>query len=108
MTSYSKMYQFASASDKALMYIGWICAAITGTGMPSFVFLIGDVIDSFKPTNTVESTLNTISKMSLIFTLVGVAIWITSLIMYSLLLLFSERVVKKTRTNVSFKLPCAG
>jgi len=67
--------------------------------MPSFVFLIGDVIDSFKPTNTVESTLRTISKMSLIFTLVGVAIWITSLIMYSLLLLFSERVVKKTRTK---------
>jgi ATP-binding cassette subfamily B (MDR/TAP) protein 1 len=93
------MYQFASASDKVLMYIGWTCAAITGTGMPSFVFLIGDVIDSFKPTNTVESTLRTISKMSLIFTLVGVAIWITSLIMYSLLLLFSERVVKKTRTK---------
>jgi hypothetical protein len=37
--------------------------------------------------------------MSLIFTCVGIAVWIFSYFMYSLLLLFSERVVKKTRTK---------
>jgi hypothetical protein len=37
--------------------------------------------------------------MSLIFTLVGFAVWFFSFIMYSFLLLFSERVVKKTRTK---------
>jgi hypothetical protein len=81
------------------MYTGWVAACITGTGMPSFVFLIGNVIDSFKPTTSVDDTISTISTMSLIFTLVGFAVWFFSFIMYSFLLLFSERVVKKTRTK---------
>jgi ABC transporter transmembrane region len=76
------------------MYVGWLSACITGCGMPSFVFLIGNVIDSFKPTTKPEDTVDTISLMSLIFTLVGIAVWCSSYIMYSFLLLFSERVVK--------------
>lgn len=99
MVPYSKLYTFASGSDKLLMWTGWISAMITGCGMPSFVFLIGNVIDSFKPTTSPDETVDTISLMSLIFTLVGIAVWIFSLVMYSFLLMFSERVVKKTRTK---------
>ena len=99
MVPYSKLYSLASGSDKCLMYCGWISAMITGCGMPSFVFLIGDVIDSFKPTTTLDDTVKTISTMSLIFTLVGFAVWLASYSMYTLLLMFSERVVKKTRTQ---------
>lgn len=99
MVSYSRLYTFATPADKLLMYTGWTCAMITGCGMPSFVFLIGIVIDSFSPSTTPADTLRTISLMSLIFTVVGVGVWITSLIMYSFLLLFSERVVKATRTK---------
>jgi ATP-binding cassette subfamily B (MDR/TAP) protein 1 len=99
MVSYSKLYCLASTSDKLLMYFGWISASITGCGMPSFVFLIGDVIDSFSPTTKPEDTVETINRMSLIFTLVGVAVWLFSYFLYSLLLLFSERVVKKIRVK---------
>jgi ATP-binding cassette subfamily B (MDR/TAP) protein 1 len=99
MVPYSKLYTFATRSDKLLLYIGWGSACITGCGMPSFVFLIGHVIDSFKPTTSVDDTIETISQMSLIFTLVGIAVWIFSLVMYSFLLLFSERVVKTTRVQ---------
>ncbi len=67
--------------------------------MPSFVFLIGDIIDSFKPTTKVDDTIATVSKMSLIFTLVGLAVWLFSYLMYSTLLLFSDRVTKKIRTK---------
>ena len=67
--------------------------------MPSFVFLIGDVIDSFSPSTKPEDTVATISKMSLIFTLVGFAVWLFSYFLYSFLLLFSERVVKKIRVK---------
>ena len=67
--------------------------------MPSFVFLIGDVIDSFSPTTKPEDTVETISRMSLIFTLVGFAVWLFSYFLYSFLLLFSERVVKKIRVK---------
>ena len=49
---YSKLYSLASKSDKTLMYVGWFFAAVTGCGMPSFAFLIGDVIDSFDPYKT--------------------------------------------------------
>lgn len=66
--------------------------------MPSFVFLIGNVIDSFKPTSTPADTIGVINQMSLIFTCVGIAIWFSSYVMYSLLLMFSERVIRKTRT----------
>ena len=66
--------------------------------MPSFVFLIGDVIDSFDPTQAgPEDMVNTISFMSFLFTMVGIGVWITSYIDYAFLLMFSERVAKKIR-----------
>lgn len=96
--SYSKLYCLSSGSDKALMIIGWLAAAIAGLGMPSFVFLIGDIIDSFDPSrNSAEDMLNTISLMSLIFTIIGFGIWFFCYLNYSLLLMFSERIAKKTR-----------
>ncbi len=71
---------------------------IAGLGMPSFVFLIGDVIDSFNvEISSDEEMLEIISLMSLIFVVIGIAVWITSYISYSFLLMFSERIAKKTR-----------
>lgn len=99
MVPYSKLYTFATSSDKVLMYVGWLSASLTGFGMPSFVFLIGEVIDSFKPTTKVEDTLDIISRICLIFTLVGIGIWAFAFVMYSFLLLFSERVTRRTRTQ---------
>lgn len=99
MVPYSKLYCLASKQDKILMGLGWGAAMITGCGMPSFVFLIGHVIDSFKPTADVNETLKTISTIALIFTCVGIAVWFFSFIMYAFLLMFSERVAKKIRTQ---------
>lgn len=80
------------------MAIGWLAAMLAGCGMPSFVFLIGDVIDSFDPyKNTPDEMLDTISFMSFLFTMVGIGVWIFSYINYSFLLMFSERVAKKIR-----------
>ncbi len=99
MVGYFKLASLASGSDKLLMWIGWGSASVTGFGMPSFVFLIGDIIDSFKPTTKVEDTIEIVSRMSLIFTLVGFAVWFFSYLMYSCLLLFSDRVTRKIRTK---------
>lgn len=80
------------------MIIGWISAIIAGCGMPSFVFLIGDVIDSFDPSKaSPQKMIDTISFMSFLFTMVGIGVWITSYIDYAFLLMFSERVAKKIR-----------
>lgn len=80
------------------MAIGWISACVSGLGMPSFVFLIGDIIDSFDPSkNTPEDMIDTISLMSLIFTLIGILVLVFSYFNYAFLLMFSERVAKKTK-----------
>ena len=52
---YSKLYSLATRSDMCLMYVGWALAALSGLGMPSFVFLIGYILDDFNSnTNTPE------------------------------------------------------
>jgi len=80
------------------MIIGWLSAVVAGCGMPSFVFLIGDVIDSFDPYKvSKDEMLDTISFMSFLFTMVGIGVWITSYIDYAFLLMFSERVAKRIR-----------
>lgn len=81
------------------MYIGWAAACVTGLGLPSFVFLIGDVINSFNSnTTTPPQMLDKISRLSLIFTCVGVGIYIFSYLYYAFLLMSSERITKRTRT----------
>jgi hypothetical protein len=48
------------------MYIGWVAAFITGLGLPSFAFLIGDIVNSFNPNNPASDTLDKIKLISLI------------------------------------------
>mmetsp|Transcript_10621 Transcript_10621/g.17848 ORF Transcript_10621/g.17848 Transcript_10621/m.17848 type:complete len:339 (+) Transcript_10621:8-1024(+) len=94
---YSKLYSLATGSDKVLLYVGWVAAVITGLGLPSFVFLFGDVVDSFGPTVTPEEALEEIEVICLIFVIIGVGIQIFGYMFYAFLLIFSERVAKRTR-----------
>lgn len=97
--NYSKLYSLANSGDKAIMTFGWTVALISGCGLPSFVFLIGWVIDSFDPSTTEEDRDEIISLMALIFTLIGVGLWIFSTFYYSAFIIFSERVIKRTRVR---------
>lgn len=38
---------YADSTDKTLIRIGYLAAIITGLAMPSFVFIFGDIINSF-------------------------------------------------------------
>jgi hypothetical protein len=78
-------------------YIGWTFAILTGLGMPSFVFLMGYILDSFSPNSVPTDMINTIHRMSLILVLIGIYIFIMTYIYYYNLLAFSERVTLKTR-----------
>lgn len=96
--NYSKLYSVATANDKILLYIGWLAAALTGFGLPSFILLLGDVIDSFgSSTKNKYEQLDEIKKITIIITFIGVGIWITSYIFYGFLLLFSEKVARRTK-----------
>ena len=79
------------------LLIGGLSAFLTGLGLPSFVFLLGDIIDAFGPTTDAEETLVTIKRICVYFLYIGCAILLFSYAFYTLLILFSERVAKRTR-----------
>lgn len=91
------MITFANTSDRIIFYLGCIGAILTGAALPSFVFLIGDVIDAFGPTMDREEGLETVKNITLIFLYIGIGVWIVSYFFYGYLILFSERVARRTR-----------
>ena len=54
--SYSKMISLGTTTEKCKMYFGWIFATLTGACLPVFIWLIGDVMDSFGTTASPEET----------------------------------------------------
>jgi len=44
---FSKLFRFASRTDKTLMTIGALAAAINGFAMPVFSFIFGQMVDEF-------------------------------------------------------------
>lgn len=62
--------------------------------MPSFVFLFGDVVDSF---GGYANIVDTIRPMAIKLTIIGAIIWVTSYFYFALLVIMSERLGKKTR-----------
>ncbi len=77
------------------MAAGYLTSIITGLGLPSFVFIFGDIVNSFGPTS--KDVVGTISTICLAMTLIGVGIWITTYIYFTTLVIMSERIGKKTR-----------
>ena len=71
---------------------------ISGFGLPSFVFLIGDIVDSFDLTSyTPKDVLDSIGKVSWIMTVIGLGVWLVTFIWFTLLLITSERIIQKTK-----------
>jgi hypothetical protein len=98
--SYSKLHTFASKSDLTLKYIGWLNACIAGLAIPSFVFLIGNIIDSFNGSiNNIDESIRDIGRMAWILTLIGAFVWIVTFVYFSSLMIFSESVIMKTKVE---------
>jgi ATP-binding cassette subfamily B (MDR/TAP) protein 1 len=98
MVPYSKLYSLGTKKEKTLLVIGWIAASITGLGLPSFVFLMGNIVDSFNPlTSNPDKMLHMISRIAYIFACVGAGIWVFAYIYFSLLLMASEKIASRTR-----------
>lgn len=87
----------ANHSEKMYIYIGIISAAVCGLGLPSFVFLFGNIANSFYEAPI--ETLNEIESTSLILTFVGAGAWVLSYIFFTSLIISSERIGQKTRTS---------
>jgi hypothetical protein len=48
---YSKLLAYATPSEMAMFYVGHVCAIIGGFALPSFSYLMGDVLDAFGGTS---------------------------------------------------------
>jgi len=51
---FSKLFRFATKTDKLLMTIGALAAAVNGFAMPAFSFIFGQMIDQFSPGNEMD------------------------------------------------------
>jgi len=49
---YRKLLCYASNCEIFWMFFGWFFALLGGFAMPSWVFLMGDIIDAFDPSST--------------------------------------------------------
>lgn len=46
---FSELISLATGSEKCMLSAGWFFACLTGATLPTFIWLIGDVFDSFAP-----------------------------------------------------------
>jgi len=76
------------------MGLGYFTAIVTGLGMPSFVFLFGDIVDKFGSNGNI---VDAVRPIAIELTLIGVFIWITSYLYFAFLVMMSERLGRKTR-----------
>ncbi len=74
------------------MTVGFLSAAICGLGLPSFVFLFGDIADSFQGNDAPEKILDNITGLSKMLTIIGLGVWLFSYLFFTCLIISSERI----------------
>lgn len=93
MVPYSKLvFTLADSNDKMLFIGGMISSALCGAGLPSFVFLFGDIADSFEGGMTPDQILESITHVAKILSIIGSLILLGSYLFYVLLSAASERI----------------
>lgn len=99
MVPYGKLiWTLADKSDRVFFILGCISSALCGLGLPSFVFLFGDIADSFEGHMDPKEILASITRVSKLLALIGLGIWLGSYLFFTFLTIASERVGLKTRT----------
>lgn len=87
---------FANKDDKILLLFGFISASLCGFGLPSFVFLFGDIADSFLDLDPTK-ILSAITFTSRTLALIGLAVGACSYMFFTFFIIASERIGMKTR-----------
>ena len=93
MVPFSKLlWSQADRADKTYIVLGFISATLCGFGLPSFVFLFGNIADSFGGQLNPDAVLDAITGVSKSLTLIGLAIWFGSYIFYAFFVIASESI----------------
>lgn len=100
MASYGKLvWTLSDCQDQWYFCLGILWAILSGLGLPSFVFLFGDIADSFQQGADSKEVLEKITRISKILTVIGLGIWVGCYIFFSFLTIASERIGLKTKTS---------
>ncbi len=88
---------YADRDDKILMYTGFTFSFITGAAMPSMVFLLGNIINSFSGIGVTSTVFDAVKVTIIAMSSIGLFIWFSTYINYVFLVIMAERIAKKTR-----------
>ena len=80
-----------------MLVIGWIAACLTGFILPCFIWLIGDVFDSFAPGVDPKETRDKIREIFYIMCGLCVGIVITSTLYYATLSAAATNIAARIR-----------
>jgi hypothetical protein len=98
MVSYGKLvWTLADRQDKFLFIGGMTSSIICGLGLPSFVFLFGDIADSFEGFLPPDEILNRITNVAKLLTIIGLGVWVFSYFFFCMLQISSECIGAKTK-----------
>ena len=50
------MYSVASGKEMCMLRVGWVFACLTGAILPTFIWMLGDIFDSYDPNIEPEET----------------------------------------------------
>ena len=80
------------------MFVGGMASSILcGLGLPSFVFLFGDIADSFEGFLPPDKILEKITNVAKLLTIIGLGVWLFSYLFFSLLQISAESIGAKTK-----------
>lgn len=99
MVTFGELIKVMTAGEKAGMYFAWLCALLTGVGLPLFAQFIQKMWNSFGGSNTAQNTLDQVTNMYIAMVCVGAFLGLTSFTFWSILLRFSNTVSKRTKKN---------
>jgi ATP-binding cassette subfamily B (MDR/TAP) protein 1 len=92
LVPFKKLFMYMEDSDKKYIYMGVFFAVATGFGMPSISLLLGNVTDAFDPyRNTPDQMLHEVRRIALIFTAIGLAVWVTSAFYFMIWITIGEK-----------------
>jgi len=99
LVAFSKLIECATPGEKALMYVGWLFAFLTGIGLPLFAQFLQKIFNSFGPEVTPKETLRRVQTMFFVMIGVGVGIGLFGFVYWFILLRFSNKISRRTKEN---------
>jgi hypothetical protein len=85
------LMRYFTTSDSVIFFFGGLAAFIAGAAMPSMALLFGDLTDTFNPESGLSDPLGEIGRISLIFLLLGVGVWLFSYIYFAFYLTIAAK-----------------